>query len=353
MLQFNLSKPDRVVVHKRIASFRVTPLAISRMSSTELANEAQQEFIKAAEQQALAHSTLLEKTTAPRAKITHKGLQDIEDVNGDIVGARELDKERERELEAEERRERERIARLKAAEEQEQQRAAAAFAAAAAQSSDLSSSWGGPPPVPSSKPLFIHTQSDFAMDGAQELNLADLINIDEDPSSPDGNHGGARTSASPVALSPSVSTGPSPFAVPMSKPALPHHRTSSFNLNALWNASATKEEKTTSKDGDRKDKDKENGDGDDDAMDMSPPPEDERVSEDPTSLQIDTANEVLDDRDFDMFLEQDGGEGTETKTGEEDQSPEALRAKFEALPQVWSGKVSIMRSPSVNTNCDA
>lgn len=108
MLSFNLSKPDRVLLHKRIASSQITPKELSTMSSTDLADEETKQSIKQAEQEALAHS-ILKKQSLPRAKITHKGIENIEDLNG----AAQRDLEREREEEEEERIERERQARLR------------------------------------------------------------------------------------------------------------------------------------------------------------------------------------------------------------------------------------------------
>src|SRR5438552_7425515 len=115
MLHFNLSKPDRAVLHKRIASLNITPKEISLMSSTDLADEETQQSIKIAEKESLEHS-ILQKTKVPLAKITHKGLQEIEDLNG---GAR-IEREIEREQEEEERRGRERVARQRAAQSPQQ-----------------------------------------------------------------------------------------------------------------------------------------------------------------------------------------------------------------------------------------
>ncbi len=112
MLQFNLSKVDRVIIHQRITSGTISPKEISLMSSTDLADEETKQHIKLAEKEALEHSILL-KSTVPRAKITHKGLQDIEDVNGEVATSREIELHKAREQEEEERRERERSARLR------------------------------------------------------------------------------------------------------------------------------------------------------------------------------------------------------------------------------------------------
>ena len=96
MLTFNLSKADRVVLHMRIASSRISPKELSTMSSTDLASEEEKQSIKKLEEEALAHS-ILKKSIVPRAKLTHKGLQDIEDVTG--AGQREVEREREEEAE--------------------------------------------------------------------------------------------------------------------------------------------------------------------------------------------------------------------------------------------------------------
>ncbi|KAH9913911.1 transcription factor S-II, central domain-containing protein, partial [Fomitopsis serialis] len=69
MLTFNLSKPDRVLLHKRIASSSLAPNELSTMTSTELADEETKQSIRHAEEEALAHS-ILKKQALPRAKIT-------------------------------------------------------------------------------------------------------------------------------------------------------------------------------------------------------------------------------------------------------------------------------------------
>jgi len=105
---------------------------LSTMSSTELASQEQQESIKQAEQEALEHSILV-KTTIPRAKITHKGLQDIEDVNEDSAVA----KQRERELELADQ-ERERIERKLTGLDREVSRLIDAYQAEVIEISELS-----------------------------------------------------------------------------------------------------------------------------------------------------------------------------------------------------------------------
>jgi len=188
----------------------ISPQEISRMSSTDLADEETKQNIKIAEKESL-EQTILQKPIVPRAKITHKGLQDIEDVNGDLARARETEGQREREQEEEERRERERRERLRAVEKQQQKQPAFSVSPESPMVSSHSpitvdqQTWGAPPPVPahvlqqqqqqhdsvgptddilgsSIRPLFAHTMSDIIMATVPEpeLNLADLINIDED-----------------------------------------------------------------------------------------------------------------------------------------------------------------------------
>jgi len=205
-LQFNLSKTDRIAIHQRIVMCTITPQEISRMSSTDLADEETKQNIKIAEKESL-EQTILQKPIVPRAKITHKGLQDIEDVNGDLARARETEGQREREQEEEERRERERKERLRAVEKQQQKQRTLSAPPESPMVSSHSpitvdqQTWGAPPPVPahvlqqhdivgptddilgsSIRPLFAHTMSDVVMATVPEpeLNLADLINIDED-----------------------------------------------------------------------------------------------------------------------------------------------------------------------------
>lgn len=168
------------------------------MSSTDLADEQTKHNIEVLEKEALEHS-ILQKVTAPRAKITHKGYETIEDV----TGTRTTDTAREEEEQrmAMEKRERERLARLRAVSQSGQEGSPITpVDPSLNQTSPTIStpSWGAPPPVPSEvaqspvtvdqpavavrlapRPLFVPTASDFTS-GDQGLDLADLIHIDED-----------------------------------------------------------------------------------------------------------------------------------------------------------------------------
>lgn len=364
MLTFNLGKPDRVMIHKRIASSNIMPKELSLMSSTDLADEETKQSIKTAEKEALAHS-ILQKTVAPRAKITHKGMVDIEDVNNDGPNLR--DRERERELEEEERRERERTARLRAAQAQKR-RASSASQGHGSVPPDSpmtphpTSSWGGPPPLPlhaiqtntATSPLspvvnsagspvtsmFSGPSPDFNA-FADQLELSELINIDEDSAShePASLASDQNTpNASPVdgmQPSPSASadpssskspTGISPFAASGSKSEASPRL--SFDLNALW--TAPKPNDAT-------------------APTAIPISSENPENKEDTLGEADMLVEEADDQDFDMFLEKDLDD--QSTVAAVDTSPEAQQVALDALPPVWSGKVcgaNVSRCPETD-----
>ncbi|KAI0705185.1 transcription factor S-II, central domain-containing protein, partial [Cytidiella melzeri] len=357
MLTFNLSKADRVALHQRIAASHITPKELSTMSSTDLANEETKQSIRQAEKEALAHS-ILKKTSMPTAKMTHKGMQDIEDVSGTMSRERE----REREQEEEERIERERLERVKL-----QARKAQAAQGSHPPESPITPSmpgWGAPPPVPlhaiqgnspgpssSSRPLplhsppFIHTSSETVSSPLeQELNLADLINIDEEPGeefsvslaesatasnleaspipaeSTGGDDRAGSTSQSPPP--PMSATGLSPFAARSSHPEFT--RRPSFDLNAIW---------TTSQ---------EQGDN---AQDTPMQVEEEELLRGHRTASPDPAGDngegLADDQDFDMFLQGGEEETTEEPASLPSNTPETIQAAFDAAPYVWTGKISM------------
>ncbi|KAF5387320.1 hypothetical protein D9757_005755 [Collybiopsis confluens] len=328
MLQFNLSKIDRVVLHKRIVSGRITPKEISVMSSTDLANEELKQSIKSAEQESLQQS-ILTKTSAPRAKITHKGLEDIEDISG-----RDSTRERERQLEEEERMERERLARLRTVQPRERTMSISIPPESPVVSSN--ESWGAPPPVPAHAadmsteaiparpPLFLNTSSEIVTE--PELNLADLINIDDEPSSaqdadavvsrpsPSGTDSSPTPVQSPAGISPfAIQPAPSlpiPDTVSSASPAPLQPstpQTPAFDLNVLWSLSSVPSVSASISPSDETDAKLEVAETKDMPVDSS-------------------AN----DQDFDMFLEE-----------QEPEKAEDAQAKFDALPQVWTGKINM------------
>lgn len=350
MLTFNLSKDDRVVLHKRISSSDISPKELSLMSSTDLADEETKQSIKIAEKEALEHS-ILQKTKAPRAKITHKGMVDIEeDPNSEEARIRE--RELERELEEEERRERERSARLKAAQSQ-QRRASSATRSQGSIPPESPSTvhqaagWGGPPPLPIHtmqtndvashvspsiespvNSIFSHNNPNFDSFPEPQLDLAELINIDDEPPShdttvtetstnlPAGSPPSEGPSQSVAASSPPPTplsaTGISPFAANAPKPEiLPRP---SFDLNALWTAPKPDAPAASAP--------------------AAPPSEEGNKA---NFIDADILGQDADDQDFDMFLEKDQDE--QNNPTPVDNSPQAQQALFDSLPKVWSGKV--------------
>ena len=320
------------------------------MSSTDLADEETKQSIKQAEKEALEHSILL-KSSAPRAKITHKGLQDIEDVNMESASARELERLKEREQEEEERRERERMARLRTVQRQRTASVSVPPESPTVQQTPSSEQeWGAPPPVPSHAmspspakgdeaqgiasrpPLFLHTSSDFNLTAEPELNLADLINMDEEQNPMAGPFeqqqvSGAKSELSPAATplatdislpSPTMATptGISPFAARQDKP-----RVGSFDLSSIWNA--PKEEPATVPGAAAKT-----------AEEPTPTPMEGTATEgsdkdDAMELESVEAN----DQDFDMFLEDQPEPPSDLIV-----TPIPVK-DVESQPQVWSGKV--------------
>ncbi|KIK61776.1 hypothetical protein GYMLUDRAFT_42820 [Collybiopsis luxurians FD-317 M1] len=340
MLQFNLSKIDRVVLHKRIVTGHITPKEISVMSSTDLANEELKQSIKSAEQESLEQS-ILTKTAAPRAKITHKGLEDIEDVSG-----RDSLRERERQLEEEERMERERLARLRTG--QPRQRTMSISVPPESPVVPSSDSWGAPPPVPAHAsdmmmdsvptrpPLFLNTSSEVISE--PELNLADLINIDDEPgsaqdtsnasdpqplsSSTDQIDPSPVSLPSPAGISPfAIQPAPSPSVNQSASPALPQPPTPriaapAFDLNTLWSLSKSDTSSTTPR------------------SPTLPEPAAKSDVEASKDVTTDRKDNETNDQDFDMFLE-------EKEPEKEPEKAEDAQARFDARPQVWAGKINM------------
>ncbi|KAG5717434.1 Transcription factor bye1 [Termitomyces sp. T112] len=340
MLQFNLSKVDRVVIHQRIVSAEITPKEISLMSSTDLANEETKQSIKIAEKEALAYS-ILKPTAAPRAKITHKGFEDIETVHETVMTTQDEERSRQEE---EERRDRERLARLRTQSQPRQRTASVSVPPESPTVAQPQQTWGAPPAVPlhallpgeivpSSPTMFLNESSPtistftqpFVDTAEPELNLADFINIDEEvpaiPANPGSPSTAPMTPQTAIDDSKISSLGLIDSSTILSTQVLPlaqisePSRSSSFDLNALWNAPKTE---------------------------PPPPPPIEvplastsspkAVADDKDALMDVEGGGGTDDYDFDMLLEEkDSGAN----------SAEAQQAAFDALPQVWTGKVSM------------
>lgn len=361
MLQFNLSKRDRIMIHQRITSGNIAPKEISLMSSNDLADEETKESIKLAEKEALEHSILL-KSSAPRAKITHKGLQDIEDVNGDIATAHEIEVHLDREQVEEERRERERMARLRTTQ---RQRTASISVPPESPSSQQGSGevlWGAPPPVPAhamspTMPDFagkmlrpqLSMQTSFDMAMEPDIDLSDFINMDGDQeptsavSADDKNQTsmGPSFGMSPVGVAPTSIPPASPIGISPFASQAERQRAPSFDLNSLWTASAPKDEPTLTE-----------------AVGATATPVDAQtespvpfVDESPNGSDKDDAMDLEsseeNDQDFDMFLDKELEEDNlvikpiDNDSVDDELIVTPLPPKdVEGLPVVWTGKVS-------------
>ena len=370
-LTFNLQQSDRVLLHQRISSAQVAPATLATMSSTELASQEQQQSIKQAEQEALAHSILI-KSNVPRAKITHKGLQDIEDVNEDSAVAKQR---RERELEmAEEERERERLARLRAVQPHSNPPSASVppESPVVPSASSASAPWNTAAPTQGQGTESAHTNT--AVDS--ELNLGDFIHMDDEPpettlpltitTSSTTTAATAAAAAAPSATSTSEPlsatalttpiTGISPFAP--SKPDMPPR--ASFDLNALWSAPPPPAASMSSSEeqvGEEKEKVEEveergGGEGEPMEMDLGTPPDEPVTSASAAPASVAVASGELperevdhegesDDLDFAMFLGQEEDEnGGKGKTARPEASLPDPQAVFDGLSRVWNGVVS-------------
>jgi hypothetical protein len=342
-LDFNLRKDDRVSLHRRIASGKLAPETLVRMSSEELASEDQQKSRREIEEEALAQS-ILQKQRAPRAKITHKGLEDIEDINGNLTNQREREEEQE---EARARRDRERLARLRPVNTTTAQSPTSSVPPETPQSA-VSASWGAPPPVPMqlgstnpaaspvtrppTAPLFYHTQSDLAVPtNEHDIDLGDFIHMDDEPplvaekAVPSTLPTPALELDEPPTLAPQPTspvtpqTAISPFAP--SKPDMPPR--ASFDLNSVWTAPKPPDRPPT------------------------PPPDLEEQKEVAMDIDGDSGEQQThggsgnNDLDFDMFLsKEDEDERPKSIEPEKPQMPPPNPQEiFNNLPRVWSGTV--------------
>lgn len=356
------------------------------MSSTDLANEETKQSIKLAEKEALEHS-ILQKMLIPRAKITHKGLQDIEDINGEsasLLREREKEREKEEERREEERRERERQARLKAAEQHQRDRASSISQGSIPPESPRapqSATWGGPlpmhhdnysPPIgdnfrPPIHPLFAPSASDLQTAPEPELDIADLIHLDDEPAPQDTINDHLPTPAMEVAVVPSGSDylapalpepapppPPSLVIPPFSSELFPVTAASptqlikvetparpSFDLNALWSSPRTEPaSQETAKEPEQPEPKSEPEPEPEPESEPEPGPEPEPKPEPEKQhrshpIEVDPIACEATDQDFDMFLEKD-----QDADVSQDERPRDPEAAFQAVLPVWTGKVS-------------
>ncbi|KAF8323552.1 transcription factor S-II, central domain-containing protein [Cantharellus anzutake] len=89
MLAFNLEKSDRVSLRQSIRTGRMTAAELSVMSNSELASDQQKKEIETAQKESLEHSILDgRQMNRPLRKITHKGEEEIEDMDRDDDASR-------------------------------------------------------------------------------------------------------------------------------------------------------------------------------------------------------------------------------------------------------------------------
>lgn len=82
MLSFNLEKPDRQSLRRKIGQGELPASELSGMSNADLASEQQKKEMENAHQESLQHSILdAYGIDRPLRKITHKGEEEIEDLS--------------------------------------------------------------------------------------------------------------------------------------------------------------------------------------------------------------------------------------------------------------------------------
>lgn len=96
MLTFNVGQSDRVALRRGIGTGDIGAMNLSEMSSADLASEQTKQDMEKAAQEALAQSILKEQTVLPRAKITHKGEEIIENNASEDLRVVREEEERER-----------------------------------------------------------------------------------------------------------------------------------------------------------------------------------------------------------------------------------------------------------------
>jgi hypothetical protein len=310
MITFNLGQDDRVAIHMRIASGELGGREVAVADSAALANAATQASIAAAAAESLAQ-TILRTTAAPRAKITHKGLQDIEldDVppESPVVP-------------------------------------------------NTPGGWGGPPPLPghalqagdgmavvesptsmTRPPLYTPMGSDLEAPVAPNLNLSDFINFGDDDPAPAPTGSAPSTPAHERPAMP-MSMPSDVFQHDMPTPSTPQRATSfdlssastlpptepsptaaTFDINALWSQSGGSVAPDLGAD-------MPEGDP---AMDID--------------LGMGMGDDGANEPDFDMFLrDDDAADAPAPATATAPPAPPpAEELPFEHRPEVWAGTLSM------------
>jgi hypothetical protein len=181
MLTFNLGQSDRVLIHTRIASGSLPPSSLAQLDSTSLANETTQAEIAAAAAESLAQTILVRSLAAPRAKLTHKGMVelDTDDLPPDAIASQARE---DREQAAEVQREAERLARTRPMRKTSM--SVPPESPVTPQSEQLG--WGAPPPVPqhaldgpSVHSFFSPSSLNQPVGMGADMTIDDLIHFDD------------------------------------------------------------------------------------------------------------------------------------------------------------------------------
>jgi len=296
------------------------------MSNIDLASEHLKQQIEAANRESLEHSILTERPMSglPRAKMTHKGEEVIEDMDlRDEDFGRRIREEEEREWEREKMvKERGRERRMSMGMGMQGPQEILAQAARRAGGEEQARPSASPIVEKHAAAATMTTPTDSGM------KIDELINIDIDI--PEENAEGKNEQppmegitdtniATPMPpILTSLTTSTSPLTSPTTQTP-----TSAFNLNSLWSASPTAVDAPTFPQG----------------ASASPtiPVTTTDPTREPPSIDIDLGT-AAHDEDFDMFLDDHQAEGVDTSTPLLS-GPEAEKAMFDSLPVVWSGSV--------------
>jgi hypothetical protein len=184
MLTFNLGQSDRVSIHTRIAAGSLPAYSLAQLDSASLANETTQAEIAAAAAESLAQTILVRSLAAPRAKLTHKGMVelDTDDLAPDAIASQARE---DREKEAEVQREAERLTRARPIRKTSM--SLPPESPVTPQNASEQLAWGAPPPVPqhafggpSIHSIFAPSTPNHPTLGGTEMTLDDLIHFDDD-----------------------------------------------------------------------------------------------------------------------------------------------------------------------------
>lgn len=337
-LTFNLGQSDRGPIHSRIASGSLSAYSLPQLDNTSLANETTRAEIVAAAAESLAQTILIRSLAAPRAKLTHKGMVelDTDDLPPDTIA---LHAREDREQEAEVQREAERLARARPTRKTSM--SIPPQSPVTPQSSSEQFTWGAPPPVPQhalgSPSLYSLLNSaalDHTISTGSEMTLDDLIHFDDDVIQVDGEQFSVPPSPSDTAEHPHIlslasaihgsDTGSGVDMIPFELASGMSPAVLNFDLSTLWGGQNGQDHFSSGAN-----------------VNQMPAP---NVPEDGQGdMDVDGDGN---DRAFDMFLEDEESQATVNQPARVDEpkpvSPPPAQM-VEDKPCVWTGTVRCVR----------